>query len=112
MTALTAARPAADAGQHQDDPLLAAINHYRFAEEAYAALPEDIGAAEDAEATSRLLCAPNEVLANWTAPATTDESAIAALQLALDIAVENHDERIIITLMRNALPHIKKRLQQ
>ncbi|MGX5830345.1 hypothetical protein [Mesorhizobium sp. 43Arga] len=84
------------------DPLLAAINLYQFAGEAYDDMPEDLTEEQEAEAFSRLCADPDAVLSAWGKPATTHEGAVAALRLALQ-ELEAEGEPIVKSLVAAAL---------
>lgn len=101
MAALLAMQP--QAAPDNNDPLLAAINHFIHAGDAYDALPEDLNEEEDAAAFERLCNEPDRVLMRWSAPATSYEGAIAALRLALQ------DEELGPSLIRAALGYFEGR---
>lgn len=90
------------------DPLVAAINHYLFAGEAYDSLPEGLSDEEERVHTDRLLAGPNDVLVDWRWPAGSEEGAVAALRLALKELEEGEGEPIVISLVRAALGYFDK----
>ncbi|OHV67894.1 hypothetical protein LCM4576_23540 [Mesorhizobium sp. LCM 4576] len=89
------------------DPLLAAINLYKFAGEAYDDMPEDLTEEQEAEAFERLCSDPEAVLAAWNSPASTRESALAAVRLALQIGQESDSEPTMLNLMKQALAYFE-----
>lgn len=100
----------AGAIEHHEDPLLAAINLARFLGEQYEDLPEDIEEAEDTVEFQRLVAAPDAVLRCWAQPATTRESAAAALHVALEMSVIA-DVEYMRTMIYAALGFLEGRAQ-
>lgn len=98
------------ATERHEDPLLAAINLARFLGDQYEDLPEDIGEAEDAVEFQRLVATPDAVLRRWAQPATTRESAAAALRVALEMSVIE-DVEYMRTMIRAALGFLEGKLQ-
>ncbi|CDX30845.1 hypothetical protein MPLA_140342 [Mesorhizobium sp. ORS 3359] len=90
------------------DPLLAAINLYRFAGEAYDDMPADLTEDEEADAFKRLCADPDAVLTAWDKPATTHEGAVAALRLAQQ-ELEADGEPIVKSLVTAALRYFEGR---
>ncbi|MBY5869335.1 hypothetical protein [Rhizobium leguminosarum] len=64
------------------DPLMIAIETYRDGLAAYNAAPDDLPEDAAEELYQRLVGAPYNVLANWRTPATSEETALAAMRLA------------------------------
>ncbi|TPI54736.1 hypothetical protein FJ417_24610 [Mesorhizobium sp. B3-1-7] len=107
MMAAAATRPLP--GAEPNDPLLAAINLYRFAGEAYDDLPDDLDEEGDDEAFQRLCGDPDAILVAWTAPATSLEGATAALRMALQVLRENNGEPIVKSLLAASLAFFEGR---
>lgn len=88
------------------DPLLDAVAAFRAGMADYNAnAPQD-----DAGANAYSLISwkpPHAVLANWTAPATTRNGAMAALRLAVD-EEETGDSPLVGPMMRAALAYLEQ----
>ncbi|PDT24546.1 hypothetical protein CO674_07235 [Rhizobium hidalgonense] len=88
------------------DPLLTAVAAFRSGMADYNAnAPQD-----DPGANAYSLSSwkpPHAVLANWTAPATTRDGAMAALRLAVD-EEETGDSPLVGPMMRAALAYLEQ----
>ncbi|RUM18729.1 hypothetical protein EFD56_14870 [Rhizobium phaseoli] len=88
------------------DPLLDAVAAFRSGMADYNAnAPQDDPGANAYSLISWM--PPHAVLANWTAPATTRDGAMAALRLAVD-EEETGDSPLVGPMMRAALAYLEQ----
>lgn len=86
-----------------DDPILIAINEYRFGGDQYDELPGDMAEDEQEIEFDRLAGEPLARLENWSEPAHTLDGAMAALRLATaELELALHEENSLAKSMLRA----------
>lgn len=106
--ASTSKKPSATTAVTIDnDPLLVAINEYRFGEDAYDELPAHLAEDEQEAEFNRLVGEPLGRLESWTSPASSLDGALAALRVAMAELAQNDDEPLAASMVRAATSYFE-----
>ncbi|MEQ8448250.1 MAG: hypothetical protein RIB97_01050 [Nitratireductor sp.] len=103
MAATSKKRSAATAADVGHDPLVVAINAYRFDGDRYDHMAETLDGPELSEAFDRLVQQHTDALEAWQAPARSIESVAAALRVVVAELEWSGEEPLAASMARAAL---------